>query len=84
MMKDNFVNRAMVRHAIRAAIKDPDKNIPKILALVERADVIFHRDCDLLCVDVESLRLDLCVVTDVGFDLGLGNDRDYRRADTYR
>ena len=38
MMKDNFVNRAMVRHAIRAAIKDPDKNIPKILALVERAD----------------------------------------------
>lgn len=38
MMKDNFVNRAMVRHAIRAAIKDPDKNIPKILALFERAD----------------------------------------------
>lgn len=37
-MKDNFVSRAVVRQAIRAAIKDPDKNLPRILSMVEMAD----------------------------------------------
>jgi Predicted Fe-S oxidoreductases len=37
-MKNNLVSRTVVRRAVRAAIKDPDKNIPKILSLVEKAD----------------------------------------------
>ncbi|MGI6264651.1 MAG: radical SAM protein [Acutalibacteraceae bacterium] len=37
-MKDNVVSRRLVRRAIRAAIKDPDKNIPRILSLIEKAD----------------------------------------------
>ena len=38
-MKNNFVSRTVVRQMLRAAIKDPDKNIPRILALVEKTDV---------------------------------------------
>ncbi len=34
-MKDNIISRTVVRQAIRAAIKDPDKNIPRILSMVE-------------------------------------------------
>lgn len=37
-MKDNVLTRTVVRQALRAAIKDPDKNIPRILSLVEKAD----------------------------------------------
>ena len=37
-MKDNIISRTVVRQAIRAAIKDPDKNIPRILSMVEKAD----------------------------------------------
>lgn len=37
-MKDNIISRTVVRQAIRAAIKDPDKNIPRIISMVEMAD----------------------------------------------
>ena len=37
-MKDNFINRTIVKQGIRAAIRDPDKNIPHILSLIEKAD----------------------------------------------
>ena len=37
-MKDNVISRAVIRRAIRAAVKDPDKNIPRILAMIEKAD----------------------------------------------
>lgn len=37
-MKDTMINRTIVRQLIRAAIKDPDKNIPRILSLIEAAD----------------------------------------------
>ena len=37
-MKDNALNRTIVRQALRSAIKDPDKNIPRILSLVEMTD----------------------------------------------
>jgi len=37
-MKDNFINRTIVKQGIRAAIRDPDKNIPFILSLIEKAD----------------------------------------------
>lgn len=38
-MKDNLVNRTIVRQAIRAAIKDPDKYLPRILSMIEMADI---------------------------------------------
>ncbi len=37
-MKDNLLTRTIVRQAIRAAIKDPDKNLPRILSTVEKFD----------------------------------------------
>ena len=37
-MKNNIVSRTVVRQAIRAAIRDPDKNIPRILSMIEKAD----------------------------------------------
>ena len=37
-IKDNAVSRAVVRRAVRATINDPDKNIPRILGMVEKAD----------------------------------------------
>ncbi len=37
-MKDTFLSRTIVRQLIRAAIKDPDKNIPRILSAVEKID----------------------------------------------
>jgi len=37
-MKENFINRTVVRQLIRAAINDPDKNIPKILNMMAMVD----------------------------------------------
>ena len=38
VMKDNIINRTIVRQVIRSAIKDPDKNIPRIISMIEKAD----------------------------------------------
>ena len=37
-MKDNIITRNVARQALRAAIKDPDTNIPKMIDLVEKFD----------------------------------------------
>ncbi len=37
-MTDNLISRTVVRQAVRAAIKDPDKNLPRILSLIETTD----------------------------------------------
>lgn len=38
-MKNNIVSRTVVKQMMKSAIKDPDRNIPKILSLLETADV---------------------------------------------
>ena len=37
-MKDNIISRTVVRKMVQAVIKDPDKNIPKMLTMLETAD----------------------------------------------
>ena len=37
-MKNNVINRTIVRQTLRAAIKDPDKTIPRVLNMVEKFD----------------------------------------------
>jgi len=37
-MKNNVINRTIVRQTLRAAIKDPDKTLPRILNMVEKFD----------------------------------------------
>jgi len=37
-MKDNIITRNVVKQLLRAAIKDPDKNIPRIIDTVEKFD----------------------------------------------
>ena len=37
-MKNNVISRTVVRQMIRSAIKDPDKNIPRMLSMLEAAD----------------------------------------------
>lgn len=38
VMKDNIISRTVVRKMIQSVIKDPDRNIPKMLSMLETAD----------------------------------------------